>query len=152
MSHKTLVGGTDRSITGGRCMVGGTPYSIKGGRTLVGGTSYAISFGPSVVTVTITSNGVANTALYAIVAGTRYTTAAEGLEVMPGDQMTFGYGSTFGLGGYGTGTLKIDGVTIGTLVGGQSGTYVWTVPQGISAVTIALTGMPNFGSIEVTTS
>ena len=47
MAHKTLVGGTDYGISGGKCLIGGTAYSIKNGRTLVGGTGYDIPFGPT---------------------------------------------------------------------------------------------------------
>jgi hypothetical protein len=46
MAHRTLIGGTAYSITGGKSMVSGTSYSIAGGRTLIGGTGYDISFNP----------------------------------------------------------------------------------------------------------
>ena len=47
MAHKTLISGTDYSVTGGREMIGGTGYSIKKGRTLIGGAGYNITFAPS---------------------------------------------------------------------------------------------------------
>lgn len=46
MAHKTLISGTDYSVTGGRELIGGTGYSIKKGRTLIGGTGYDITFAP----------------------------------------------------------------------------------------------------------
>ena len=46
MAHRTLIGGTAYSITGGKSMVSGTSYSIAEGRTLIGGTGYNISFQP----------------------------------------------------------------------------------------------------------
>ena len=46
MAHKTLIGGTSYTISGGKTLVGGTGYSISKGRTLVGGTGYDVSFGP----------------------------------------------------------------------------------------------------------
>ena len=45
MAHKTFVGGTAYTVSGGKSMVSGTSYSIKGGKTLVGGTGYSINFG-----------------------------------------------------------------------------------------------------------
>ena len=54
MAHKTLISGTDYSVTGGRELIGGTGYSIKKGRTLIGGTGYEIGFGPKSIKITIT--------------------------------------------------------------------------------------------------
>lgn len=45
MAHKTLIGGTDYEISGGKTLVDGTAYSISGGKTLVDGTAYEIGFG-----------------------------------------------------------------------------------------------------------
>lgn len=49
MAHKTRLGGSNYSITGGKTRIGGTNYSISGGRTRVGGTNYKISFSAPVV-------------------------------------------------------------------------------------------------------
>ncbi len=57
MSHKTLVGGTSYTITGGTSLVSGTSYNIIGGRTLVGGTGYDISFTAKNPTAMLYSDG-----------------------------------------------------------------------------------------------
>ena len=44
-SHKTLIGGTSRTLSGGGCIVNGTSYKISGGNTLINGTSKKIEFG-----------------------------------------------------------------------------------------------------------
>lgn len=46
MSHKTLIGGAAREVTGGNALIGGTAREISGGKTLIGGTGREISFGP----------------------------------------------------------------------------------------------------------
>lgn len=46
-AHKTLIDGTEYSITGGKCLVDGTEYSIQKGRVLVGGTGFDITFAPT---------------------------------------------------------------------------------------------------------
>lgn len=44
MAHKTLIGGTEYEIEGGRTLVNGTGYNIELGKTLIGGTEYEIGF------------------------------------------------------------------------------------------------------------
>jgi hypothetical protein len=44
MAHKTMVGGTNYDITGGRTMVDGTVYSIQKGKAMVDGTVGEIAF------------------------------------------------------------------------------------------------------------
>ena len=44
MAHKTMVGGTNYDITGGRTMVDGTVYGIQKGKTMVDGTVGEIGF------------------------------------------------------------------------------------------------------------
>lgn len=75
MAHKTLVGGTAYSISGGKTLIDGTAYSIKNGKTLVGGTAYEVGFAPAGATVTIIGNGgnYANV----VIDGVTYNTAAE---------------------------------------------------------------------------
>ena len=55
MAHKTLIGGTDYEISGGKTLVNGTAYSIDKGKTLVGGTAYEIPFQKEMITFTIHS-------------------------------------------------------------------------------------------------
>ena len=52
MAHKTMVGGTSYSVTGGTSMVSGTTYNIKKGKTLVGGTGYDINFDSVIIDMT----------------------------------------------------------------------------------------------------
>lgn len=49
MAHKTLVSGTEYTITSGKTQVGGTEYSISSGKTKVGGTEYNLSLSSSKV-------------------------------------------------------------------------------------------------------
>ena len=151
MAHKTLVGGTAYDTKGGRCLVNGTGYSIKKGRTLVDGTGYDISFGHKVA-VTITGSGDASYS-YAIINGASYSKAASGIEVETGDIITFGvYGSMSQ-----TGTLVVDGRTTVSASENSTETYNWTVPSGVSKVTINLAVSGNnpytrYATITVTTS
>lgn len=57
MAHKTLIGGTAYTISGGKTLVDGTAYSIKSGKTLVGGTAYEVGFGSSVIVNVIRPSG-----------------------------------------------------------------------------------------------
>ena len=45
MAHRTLIGGTGYTVTGGTDLIDGTARSRAAGRTLVDGTAYAIGFG-----------------------------------------------------------------------------------------------------------
>ena len=45
MAHRTLIGGTGYTVTGGTDLIDGTARSRTAGRTLVDGTAYAIGFG-----------------------------------------------------------------------------------------------------------
>lgn len=154
MAHKTLIGGTTYEIKGGRTLVNGTGYDIKAGRTLVGGTGYDVEFFNGVA-VTITGTG-ATTKCYVIISGTTYAEAAS-LEVEPGAVIQCFYrgqtvtmaGATQTVGGLVTvdGTVKASSTT-------TSGTYNWTVPSGISAISITLEAHSifNAGSVTITTS
>lgn len=44
-SHKTLIDGTSRTLSGGGCIINGTNYKISSGNTLIDGTSKKIEFG-----------------------------------------------------------------------------------------------------------
>ena len=100
------------------------------------------------IAVTITGAGLSDW-VYVTVGGVKYTAAASGIEVMPGDVITFSVtqGSS---GGY----VTIDGTKAFTVT--ASGTlqhYEWTVPDGISEISIALTAVGSWGGyITVTTS
>ena len=44
MAHKTLIGGTAYTVTGGTSMVSGSTYKINQGTALIDGTKYYINF------------------------------------------------------------------------------------------------------------
>lgn len=104
---------------------------------------------PVAVTITGTGN---STRCYTTINGTTYTAAANGIEVMAGDAIAFCYWSSY----FATGTLTIDGITIGTATANKAATYDWTVPNGITKISITLAyaniGSNIAGNITVTTS
>ena len=148
MGHKTLIDGVGYDITGGRCLVDGVGYSIQKGRTLVDGVGYDVAFGGSPVSITIsgTGSGYAN----AIINGTTYTSSATGIEVLPGDVITF---TASGDGPASMGTVKIDGNTVFS-TSTRNGKYEWAVPDGITniAITLSYNSRSGVGSVTVTTS
>ncbi len=154
MAHKNLVDGTAYDTKGGRCLVDGTGYDVKKGRTLVGGTGFDIVFS-STVAVNITNKPNAQRYdIYAkaTIGGTVYTGAAT-TEVKSGDTITF-YVKTDNV--KFDGIIVIDGTQYKTS-GKRSLTMDWTVPYGISEMTINITYYPSstgkyFGKITVTTS
>jgi hypothetical protein len=150
MAHKTLVGGTAYDTKGGKCLVGGTGYSIKKGRTLVGGTGHDVSFAPETIPVTITGSGKASYSS-AIINGKTYTSATSGIEVLPGDVITFEiWGSSTSAKGY----VRVDGTQVYVTLNGDQ-TYDWTVPEGCKSIKIALfyvSTSPKYGTVTVTTT
>lgn len=153
MAHKNLIDGTSYDTKGGRCLVDGTGYDIKKGRTLVDGTGYDIGFIFS-IPVEITGSGNVNYC-YAAINEVRYSAAESGIEVMPGDVITFKvYGSfTF------KGSVTIDDTLVLQIasISATSGTYNWVVPDGITDISITLkfsgtSSNPRYGAITVTTS
>lgn len=97
--------------------------------------------------VTITGSGH-STYCYVTINGTTYTEAASDITVAAGATIVFsGYGSS--------GYVTIDGDTVAS---GGSGarTYTWTVPAGISQISIAMAHSTSFvsryGRITVTTT
>lgn len=172
--HLTLVDGTVWGVVGGRCLVGGTGYEIKGGRTLVGGTAYDVEFSsPVTVTITGTGKGIVlgtqETEVLCSVSvnGVTYTSAKSGIVVQPGDTITF-YVKTYNAGNGGwnpgwPGYVQIDGTKVYNLnsykdESEHSGRYNWTVPSGITSVSVVLAmnepviGLHGSGYITVTTS
>lgn len=101
------------------------------------------------IPVTITGTGNASYC-YAMIGGAQYTAAATGVEVMAGDVITFGvyaYSSVL------PGTVTIDGTKVLSATNGGTATYEWTIPDGISTITIRLAvGQRNMGTITVTTT
>lgn len=147
MAHKVMIGGTVYEVKGGKCLVNGTGYTIQKGRTLVNGTGYDVSFAGGPIAVTITGNG-AQGQVYATIAGTQYYNATSGLEVMDGDVIVLAAAGGFG----GNNTIVINGNTVASSSSVSKATYNWTVPSGISAITIVLSGRTVNGSVTVTTS
>lgn len=102
---------------------------------------------PRPVTATITGTGN-STYSYATINGTTYTAAASGIEVMAGDVISF----TIMADGSKTASLTIDGEIVLSYEPFGTGTYDWTVPSGISAISITLAYSSYTGNITVTTS
>ena len=91
---------------------------------------------------------------YAIINGTRYTSAATGIVVMPGDTILFGIrGYALELLGF-YGYVKIDGTEVLKQTTGNFATYEWNVPGDITSIAIELYigGSNAFGQITVITS
>ena len=51
MAHKTLIDGTEYSVTGGKTLVDGTEYSIKSGKTSINSTIYDVFFASQIYTI-----------------------------------------------------------------------------------------------------
>lgn len=106
----------------------------------------------SPIPVTITGSGNA-TYCYTSIGGTKYSAAASNIEVLPGDIITFGvYGRSASY--YGEVTINDSQVLKVTDMSTQ--TQEWTVPEGISSISIAMTytstSSRRNGRITVTTS
>ena len=100
------------------------------------------------VAVTITGTGNA-TYCCATINGTNYSAATSGIEVMPGDTITFAVrGANSAL----PGVVSIDGTKVLTATTTLTKTYAWTVPNGVTAISIALAYSEPRGTITVTTS
>ena len=96
------------------------------------------------IAVTITGSG-SSSYCYALINGTKYYAAASGLNVYSGEKITFYVD-------FDAGSITIDGEQITDASGGLGGEYTWTVPSGITTITIALTSNNWSKSITVTTS
>lgn len=103
----------------------------------------------SIVEVTITGTGHSSYACVEI-DGTTYTSAASGIEVVAGDVIAF---TVYGYNTQNIGTVTIDGTEVYSVGSKRQGTYEWTVPEDISAVSITLAYTNGrLGTITVTTS
>ena len=101
------------------------------------------------IAVTITGTGD-KSRCYATINGTKYTSATTGIEVMPGDTITFGvYGGSSSY----YGLVKIDGTEVLRVTNRSTSEYNWNVPDGITSVSIKLSYRTNrYGRITVTTA
>lgn len=146
----SFIEATAYGVKQGKALVGGTAYSIKRGRTLVGGTGYVVSSEPETIPVTITGSGRASYSS-AIINGKTYTAATSGIEVRPGDVITFEvWGSSTSAKGY----VWVDGWEVYVTINGDK-TYDWTVPEGCKSIKIALfyvSTSPKYGTVTVTTT
>ena len=106
------------------------------------------------IAVTITGSG-SRLICYATINGTTYTSATDGIEVMPGDMIVFTVG---GASSSSKGYVKIDGKEVLTVTDGSRSTYNWNVPDGITSISIDMKSTPVFitttayGRITVTTA
>ena len=129
MAHKTLIGGTNYEIVGGKTCVDGTTYKISGGKTLVGGTKYDVTFKKP--TITMKGNGYYYAT--ATIEGIAYKADQEGtiIEVLAGTEITL----TVKDGtqeGYGEIKIYKGGTLVAQPVSGTAGTYVHTVQENIT--------------------
>lgn len=146
----TIIEDTTYGITTGKTMIGGTAYIVEQGKTLVGGTAYGISIGPGAIPVTITGTGN-GTYCYVTINEETYTAAASGIEVLPGDIISFTVNTNFQ--SY-RGKIVIDGENVAIKTGKV--TYEWTVPEcesiGIELdYKTAQSGFVKYGYITVNT-
>jgi hypothetical protein len=75
---------------------------------------------------------------YAIINGTKYSSATSNVEVTSGDIITFG---VYGQGNNVEGIVEINGVDVLTVTDQTTKTYNWTVPNGVEAINISLAYM-----------
>lgn len=139
MAHKTKVGGTAYNTKGGKCLVGGTAYSIKKGRTMVGGTGYDVSFFSFSVVVDITA--IISVASVTI-RGTKYTAVTSGIGAVNGDIITIA--NTTGDRIYIEHDNKMQSF--------DGGSADWTIPAGVSRVSIGITDMMGLVRATITTA
>ena len=107
-----------------------------------------------VTTTRVTITGTGNTNYcYATVKDTRYSAAANNIEVKPGATSTsgvYGRSSTY------YGEVTIDGTQVVKVIDRTTQTYNWTVPDGVRTISIAMTYMSTLsrrnGRIAVTTT
>ena len=103
------------------------------------------------IPVTITGSGNA-TYCYATIGGTSYYGAGT-YEVMAGDVITFG---VYGRSTTYTGKVTIDGTDVLSVTNQTTQTYEWTVPDGVTAIAIAMSytssSYQRRGTITVTTT
>lgn len=123
MAHRTRIGGTAYTVSGGKAMVNGTAYTISGGKVLVNGTAYSISFGEK-VQITVTGTGKGNQS--SLVIGGTTVTAAGVYEVNVGSTIVCKAG-TSAL----SGTISLNHNTVASSVN-ASYTYTVTEPASIA--------------------
>lgn len=127
----------------------GPAYSILKGKTLINNIAYNI--GSVLVDVVITGSGVSYSTIRAscTIGGVTYSSATTGLEVEPGDVITFTVNAASAAGGT---LVKINGEAVISSTGPDGTSYDWTVPNGIRNVDIALSTASDgsFGMITVT--
>lgn len=147
------IGGTTSATEAGTYSATFTPkdgYAWSDGTTTTKTVTWTIE--TAEIIINFTGDGDRDSG-YAIVDGTTYftdTTSSSDIVVYSGDVITFG------VYGYRTsypGSVTIDGVKVLTTTGTGIATYEWTVPGGISAITVDFSiGTRNNGIITVTTA
>ena len=109
------------------------------------------------IAVIITGKGYSGSHIslaYTTINGTKYTSATDGIEVMPGDMIGFTvYGASSNYMGY----VKIDEKEVLTVTSDLISTYSWNVPDGITSISIAMStssifATNKYGRITVTTA
>lgn len=91
MAHKTLISGTDYSVTGGRDLIGGTGYDCKAGKTLIGGTAFDVPFGSSEYTLTISGGSTGSNGAYVEYGGMKHASGTLHIPVGGNVDVIVGY-------------------------------------------------------------
>lgn len=136
MAHKTKIGGTIYEISGGNTAIGGTDRAIYSGKTIVEGTVYDVKFGSvnvSFAPVEMNSSTdkagciTINDEMYYLADG--YATPTQTIRVRPGTVITIERS-------FWTHVLNVI-VNDVRKIYASSEPYIYTVPNGVSAVNIS---------------
>jgi len=147
MAHKTLIGGTEYKVSGGKTLVEGTAYKISGGKTLVEGTSKSISFS-SPVTVSLATTGN-STYTFIRFNGFDYYQSGASFVCNPGDVITVytRHSST---------SAQCSFMVDGTIISSGNTSTNYTIPEGITNISARLEYSSNqvfgYSRVRFTTS
>ena len=149
VTYKWTVPGDCRSV---EVQLDSISYAGEDGEDAVYGLIDVYTHNTLPIYVTISGSGSA-TYCYASINGTKRTNSATYIPTWSGKTITFGvygYSSTY------YGEVAIDGSAVVTSTGKSTVTYAWTVPNGVTAITIKLsytsTSSQRRGRITVTTT
>lgn len=150
------IDGTWMEIDTPSVKIGGTWMEMDTGYCKIGGTWHEWDMGPSQIPVTITGTGSSDYC-YAIINGTTYTSETSGIEVLPGDAISFRAFANVTTSTANSAKITINGTVVKESTQSSSiAEYTWTVPDGCKSVTIAFaksgTTMRYAYNITVTTT
>lgn len=148
------IDGTWHEIDTPSAKIGGTWMEMDTGYCKIDGTWHEWDMGPSPIPVTITGTGSSSNC-YATINGTMYSSAASGIEVLPGDVIHF---YTARSASSETIKITIDGTVVKQSSGNTNSiSYTWTVPEACKSINIDFSqggsgGMRVYYNITVTTT